>query len=222
VSALRVLVVEDDSDLRRLLRQGLDEEGFAVSIAVSGHEALAAAEDERPDLLVVDIGLPDTDGRDLCQAMRTRGISAPLIFLTARDAAPDRISGFGAGGDDYLTKPFEFAELVARLKALARRSSASPADVVGDLHLDPLGHGARSGDRDVALTPTEFRLLGTLAARPGEVVRRRELISAGWPDGAIVHDNTLDVYIARLRRKLGELGTAAELGTVHGVGYRLQ
>lgn len=222
VSAPRVLVVEDDPDLRRLLRQGLNEEGFAVEIALSGHQALALAEAEPPDLLIVDIGLPDSDGRDVCQALRSRGISAPLIFLTARDAPPDRISGFGAGGDDYLTKPFEFAELVARLNALLRRSRRDPADVVGDLRLDPLTHAAQSGERSVALTPTEFRLLGALTARPGEAVRRLELIRSAWPDGAIVHDNTLDVYIARLRRKLVELAGEAEIQTVHGVGYRLR
>jgi two-component system OmpR family response regulator len=215
-------VVEDDPDLRRLLRQGLDEEGFAVEIALSGHEALALAEAEPPDLLIVDIGLPDADGRDLCQALRSRGVSAPLIFLTARDAPPDRISGFGAGGDDYLTKPFEFGELVARLNALRRRSTVDAADVVGDLRLDPLSHSAQCDDRSIALTPTEFRLLGALAARPGEAVRRRELVRSAWPDGAIVHDNTLDVYVARLRRKLDELAGEAGIQTVHGVGYRLR
>jgi two-component system response regulator MprA len=221
MSTARVLIVEDDPDLRRLLRQGLEEEGYGVEAARGGADALERAELHPPDLLVVDIGLPDTDGRDLAQALRTRGLTAPLLFLTARDAPADRISGFTAGGDDYVTKPFEFAELVARLGALSRRSRSSPA-VVGDLRLDPMAHEAQAGTKCVALTPTEFRLLGAMTCRPAEVVRRRELVATAWPDGAIVHDNTLDVYIARLRRKMGSLPTEVSIETVHGVGYKLQ
>jgi two-component system response regulator MprA len=215
-------VVEDDSDLQRLLRQGLGEEGFVVTVARTGREALAAAEADPPDLIVLDIGLPDSDGRDLCQALRGRRIGAPILFLTALDAATDRISGFGAGGDDYVTKPFEFAELVARLRALARRSRFDPADHVGDLRLDPVRHTADAGDASVSLTPTEFRLLGTLVARAGETIRRRDLVAAAWPTGAIVHDNTLDVYVAKLRRKLTEVDCEAQIHTAHRIGYRLE
>jgi two-component system, OmpR family, response regulator len=219
----RVLVIEDDGDLRRLLRRGLEEEGFDVIQASRGQEAVALAEANPPELLVIDIGLPDADGRDVCQAIRSHGVEAPVLFLTARDQMVDRLAGFSAGGDDYLTKPFEFAELIARLRALLRRSAGSmPAVVAGDLRLDPATHGVASGDRTLPLTPTEFRLLGALAARPGETVRRRELIASGWPNGAIVHDNTLDVYLARLRKKLAQLPTKAKIGTVHGVGYRLE
>jgi two-component system, OmpR family, response regulator len=219
----RVLVIEDDSDLRRLLRRGLEEEGFEVAQATQGRDAVALAEAEPPDLLVVDIGLPDADGRDVCQAIRSRGVDAPVLFLTARDHMVDRLAGFSAGGDDYLTKPFEFAELIARLRALLRRSSGSARAVeAGDLRLDLASHAATAGDDTIALTPTEFRLLGTLVARPGEAVRRRELIATGWPDGAIVHDNTLDVYLARLRKKLAKLPTKARIQTVHGVGYKLE
>jgi two-component system response regulator MprA len=220
---LRVLVVEDDPDLRRLLASGLDEEGFSVVTAATGREALADADREPPDLLVVDIGLPDADGRDVCQAMRSHGVVAPVLFLTALDAVTDRISGFAAGGDDYLTKPFALAELVARLRALAKRTKADPAASAGELRLDPVSHAVgKAGEREIALTPTEFRVLGVLVERSGQVVRRRELIRAGWPDGAIVHDNTLDVYIARLRKKLSELDSSAEIATSHRVGYRLQ
>jgi two-component system response regulator MprA len=215
-------VVEDDSDLQRLLRKGLGEEGFIVTTAHSGREALAAAEADPPDLIVLDIGLPDSDGRDLCQALRSHRVGAPIVFLTARDAATDRISGFGAGGDDYVTKPFEFAELVARLRALARRSPFDPADRAGDLRLDPLTHTAEAADASVPLTPTEFRLLGVLVSRAGETVRRRDLVAAAWPAGAIVHDNTLDVYVGKLRRKLAELESEAWIHTAHRIGYRLE
>jgi two-component system response regulator MprA len=191
-------------------------------MARNGHEALAAAEAHPPVMIVLDIGLPDADGRDLCQALRSRGVMAPVLFLTARDSVPDRVSGFGVGGDDYLTKPFEFAELVARLGALARRARVDTAVSAGDLRLDPVKHGVESGERFVALTPTEFRLLGALAARPGDTLGRRELVATAWPPGAIVHDNTLDVYIGRLRRKLAKLESTAEIRTAHGVGYRIE
>jgi two-component system response regulator MprA len=218
----KVLVIEDDADLRRLLRRGLEEEGFQVVQASNGSDAVALAESEPPDLLVVDIGLPDADGRDVCQAIRGRGIDSPVLFLTARDQMVDRLAGFSAGGDDYLTKPFELAELIARLRALLRRVAAQmPALVAGDLRLDPAVHAVTASEKTIPLTPIEFRLLGTLVARRGETVRRREMIANGWPNGAIVHDNTLDVYVARLRKKLAELPTEAKIDTAHGVGYRL-
>jgi DNA-binding response OmpR family regulator len=219
MTGLRVLVAEDDADLRSLLRRGLVEEGFDVTAVADGAAALAAAEGE-PDVLVIDIGLPDADGRDICQALRARGSNAPVLFLTARDAITDRLSGFSAGGDDYVTKPFHFGELVARLRALLRRAGADPSVPVGTLRLDPVAHAIRHGNAEVSLTPTEFRLLAALAARPGAVLRRIDLARAGWPDGAIVHDNTLDQYVARLRRKLREVASEAEITTARGVGYR--
>src|SRR4051812_38291932 len=150
-------------------------------------------------------------------------MEAPVLFLTARDQLTDRLAGVHAGGDDYLTKPFALAELVLRLRALLKRSGreADPPGA-GGLPLDPAAHGVRAGDRAEALTPTEFRLLAALAARPGEVVRRRELVSAAWPDGALVHENTLDAYIGRLRRKLRALESATEITTARGVGYVLR
>jgi two-component system OmpR family response regulator len=218
----RLLVVEDDADLRGVLVRGLGEEGFAVTAVGTGREAVRAAVGESPDVLVVDVGLPDADGRDVCQALRAQGLQAPVLFLTAHDAVPDRVAGFHAGGDDYVTKPFAFAELVARLRALLRRGGTAEALAVGELRLDPAGHAVTCRGRSVSLTPTEFRILGALAGRPGAVVRRLELVRTAWPDGAIVHDNTLDVYLARLRRKLGELPGAPEILTAHGVGYRLR
>jgi len=220
--APRVLVVEDDAGLADLLRRGLDEEGFAVRAVARGGDAVGAAARESPDVLIIDIGLPDADGRDVCQALRAHGISSPVLFLTARDAVTDRLSGFGVGGDDYVTKPFDFNELVARLRALLRRSGVDGVVTVGDLRLDPQSHAATSGERTAPMTPTEFRLLGALASRPNQTLRRLELVRAAWPHGAVVHDNTLDVYVARLRRKLRDLGSSAELRTVHGVGYQLR
>jgi two-component system response regulator MprA len=220
VTGFRLLLVEDDPDLRGLLSRGLGEEGFDVAAVADGAGAIARAEDP-VDALVIDIGLPDADGRDLCQALRARGVAAPVLFLTARDAVTDRLAGFSAGGDDYVTKPFHFDELVARLRALLRRAGADAAATVGPLRLDPLVHAAVANDSQVSLTPTEFRVLAALAAQPGAVIRRRELVRAGWPDGAIVHDNTLDQYVARLRRKLRELSEDMTIATVHGVGYRL-
>src|SRR3954453_5005750 len=153
----RVLVIEDDADLRRLLRRGLEEEGFEVTQASLGKDAVALAEHDPPgQLMVGDIDPPDADGRDLTQAIRSRGVESPVLFLTARDAMVDRLAGFSAGGDDYLTKPFGAAGLIARLRALLRRSAGTrPAVVAGDLRLDPAMHAVVSGELTVALTPTE-------------------------------------------------------------------
>jgi len=217
-----VVVLEDDLELRSLVTRGLREEGFRVTSAGSAAEVLALVDGPRPDALVVDIGLPDADGRDVVQALRAQGLTTPVIFLTARDALTDRLSGFAAGGDDYLTKPFAFAELVARLHALVRRGGSDLVTRVANLTLDPGAHAASCDGKTIDLTPTEFRLLARLAAKPGSAVRRRQLVEAGWAHGAIVHDNTLDVYIARLRRKLEPLDGAPEIATVHGVGYSLR
>jgi two-component system OmpR family response regulator len=218
-SGRSVLLVEDDDELRGVVGRGLGEEGFAVEYAATGAREVEQAV---PDLLVIDIGLPDADGRDLCQALRARGVQTPVLFLTARDAVVDRISGFDAGGDDYLAKPFAFVELVARLHALLRRSGTDGALESGGLTLDPVTHSIGDGVNEVPLTPTEFRLLARLFAGAGEAIRRRDLVRAGWPHGAIVRENTLDSYVARLRRKLKKFDQAPEIATVHGVGYRLQ
>jgi two-component system response regulator MprA len=214
-----VLVVEDDIELRSVLVRGLREEGFSVFGAASGSEAIERLGTGVPDLFVLDVGLPDADGRDLCQALRAQGVNSPVLFLSARDALTDRLTGFSSGGDDYVTKPFAFAELVARVWALLRRASTDLVTEAGALRLDPIAHAAFSGDRRAALTPTEFRLLARLVANPGETVRRADLIRAGWPHGARVRDNTLDTYVARLRRKLRELPNVPSIETVHGVGY---
>jgi len=217
-----ILVLEDDIEMRSLLARGLREEGYLVDGVGSGGQLLEWVQRAVPDAFIIDIGLPDADGRDVVQALRAQGIGAPVLFLTARSALPDRLSGFSAGGDDYLTKPFDFAELVARLQALLRRAGHAQAIAVGELRLDPTVHAAQCGGASAELTPTEFRLLARLAAAPGDAVRRHSLVQAAWPHGAIVNDNTLDVYIARLRRKLASLPAAPTIHTVHGVGYSLR
>lgn len=216
-------VCEDDDELRGVVRDALQREGYTVRATASGTEAVRAFGDDPPDVLVLDIGLPDADGRDVCQALRAQGVRAPVLFLTARDALPDRLSGFQAGGDDYLTKPFAVAELLVRVQALVRRSAAN-SDVrsPSGLRVDPSAHTVFSGEREISLTPIEFRLLASLAAEPGAVVRRPRLVAVGWPDGAIVHDNTLDAYVARIRRKLRDAGAPQAIETVRGVGYRLR
>ena len=221
MEATRVLVVEDDVALRSALSRGLSKHGMEVSAASDGGSALelVAQPERRFDVIVLDIGLPDSDGRDVCQALRTRGITAPVLFLTARGQVGDLVSGFAAGGDDYLAKPFHFAELLARLTALARRNEV--AAITPGPHLDPRTHALVDGEVTVSLTPTEYRILAVLLGAPDRVLRRRELIAAAWPAGAIVQDNTLDQYVARLRRKLEPLPSAVRLTTVHGVGYRL-
>jgi two-component system response regulator MprA len=218
--ATQIGICEDDAGLRSVLTRALTDEGFEVRAVAGGRLAVQEFASSPPDLLVLDVGLPDADGRDVCQALRAQGVDAPVIFLTARGQLTDRLSGFHAGGDDYLTKPFALAELLVRIRALLKRRREDGAS--GGLELDPAAHGIRVGERASPLTPTEFRLLATLAARPGEVVRRRELVSAAWPDGAIVHENTLDAYITRLRRKLREVEAEVEIATARGVGYVLR
>ena len=166
-----LLIVEDDGALRDVLTRSLRAEGFAASAVARGGELLERALAEAPDALVIDIGLPDADGRDLCQALRAQGMNAPVLFLTARDALTDRLSGFSAGGDDYVTKPFDIEEVVARLHALLRRAAGRPATRVGGLVLDPAQHSVASAGRSRTLTPTEFRLLAALASQPRDGAR---------------------------------------------------
>jgi two-component system response regulator MprA len=222
MAAPLILLVEDDQELRAVLRRSLEEEGFAVRGTGTGAEAMERISSETPDALVIDVGLPDADGRDLCQALRAQGIQAPVIFLTARDALADRLAGFGAGGDDYLTKPFSLTELIARLRAVLNRAGVDGTVKAAGLTLDPTSYEVAFAEHSARLTPTEFRLLGALAAQAERAVSRRELMRAAWPDGAIVHDNTIDVYLARLRRKLRAIPGAPRITTVHGVGYRMQ
>lgn len=221
VGSHRVLIVEDDHSLRQLLARGLREQDFEVVTASDGASALRSV-DPMPDAIVLDIGLPDSDGRDVCQALRARGVDVPVIFLTARSDLTDRLSGFASGGDDYLVKPFAFAELVARLSAVLRRNVSHSAGDVGDhLTMDPVSHAVRWQAARVDLSPTEYRLLARLVAQPDAVIRRQQLREAAWPAGGIVSDNTLDQYLSKLRRKLAELGAPHVLKVARGVGYQV-
>ena len=216
----RILVVEDDHGLRDVLARGLRSEEFEVLTAVDGESAMRV---DFADVhaIVLDIGLPDSDGRDVCQALRSRGVDVPVVLLTARREVGDRLSGFAAGADDYVVKPFVFAELVARLNAVLRRAGRSAAVDWGDLSVDPVSHALRCGDHRVSLTPTEFRLFARLLANPQTVVRRRQLIEAGWPAGSTVSENTLDQYVSKLRRKLAQSGSSRVIQAARGVGYEL-
>jgi len=216
----KILVVEDDHALRDVLLRGLRDEGFATVPAADGATALRLAGDG-VSAAVLDVGLPDADGRDVCQALRANGFSSPVIFLTARQGLTDRLSGFSAGGDDYLPKPFHLAELAARLRAALKRTAPASRAAAGDLVLDAVRHRLTVGGTDIDLTPTEFRLLATLMAAPGEIVSRRDLIRSAWPEGAQVSDNTLDQYLTRLRRKLRGAGSDLTIGTARGIGHRL-
>ena len=214
-----VAVCEDDAAVRIMLRRIFGAEGYDVRIAATAGELLSSLETWQPRVLVIDVGLPDADGRDVVTALRSRGVEVPVLMLTAYDGVHNKVSGFHAGADDYLTKPFEVPELLARVAALLRRSPAVPGRSE-DLALDPTGHGVSCQGREVTLTPTEFRLLARLLRKPGEVVRRRSLAEAGWPHEAMVSDNSLDSYLRRLRTKLDQLDAGERIETVRGVGYR--
>lgn len=213
----RVAVCEDDRALRGVLQRALEGDGHSVEATTSGSELLARLE-PAPQLVILDLGLPDADGRDVCVALRARGLDAPVLMLTALGGMHHKVSGFEAGADDYLTKPFDIPELLARVRALLRRTTV--AVTVDEVVLDPTSHQVRRGTAGESLTPTEFRLLGRLISVPGEVVRRHALVAAGWPHGAYVSENTLDSYLRRLRVKLDRLGIAGRVATVRGVGYR--
>jgi two-component system response regulator MprA len=220
----RILVVEDDARLRTTLTRGLEAVGFSVDATPDGGSALARLEASAVySVIVLDVGLPDSDGRDVCQAIRSRGVDTPVLFLTARGQVGDQLSAFAAGGDDFLAKPFHFEVLVARIASLSRRADPGldPRPTTA-LHLDPPTHSLVAGADRIPLTPTEYRILGCLLGSTATVMRRRELVSAAWPAGAVVSENTLDQYMARLRRKLTLAGDHARVVTVHGVGYRLE
>ena len=212
-------VCEDEPALRSVLTRALRAMGHDPLVVATAAEALRAFARQRPAVMILDIGLPDADGRDLCLALRASGVEAPVLFLTARDGLHDKIAGFEAGGDDYLTKPFDLDEVRVRLDALLRRTPAPAAADPGGAVLDPARHALVLDEAEVSLTPTEFRLLGRLMAEPTTVVRRHALVAAAWPHGAMVSDNTLDSYVRRIRKKLEPLDLAA-ISTVRGVGYR--
>jgi two-component system OmpR family response regulator len=222
VTSSTIGLCEDSDELRGVLRDALEREGHRVRATATGTEAMASFSQRHPDLLVLDIGLPDADGRDVCQALRAQGMTAPVVFLTARDALTDRLNGFKVGGDDYLVKPFALAELIVRIQAVLRRVTGPSPDLREGLALDPSQHGVRGPGGRVSLTPTEFRILATLVSNEGTVVRRSILVGAAWPDGATVSDNTLDAYVSRLRGKLRGAAIETRIANVRGVGYALR
>ena len=221
----RLLVVEDDPQVRAMLTRALRYEGFEVAAASDGAEAMAALRSSRPDLLLLDLLLPDADGVELCGRLRDEGDIVPILMLTARDTVSDRVAGLEAGADDYLVKPFSTAELVARVRALLRRARDRPAPTtrrVGDLELDATTHEVRRGGRTLRLTRREFDLLALFLDHPGTVLARERLLTEAWGYHSPVETNAIDVYVGYLRRKLEEGGEPRVIHTVRGVGYVLR
>jgi two-component system, OmpR family, response regulator len=219
---MRVLVVEDDVKMAALLRRGLVEDGLAADVARTGDDALWMAEATEYDAIVLDVMLPGVDGFEVCRRLREAGRWAPVLMLTARDAVEDRVAGLDAGADDYLTKPFSFAELLARLRALARRAPAERPSVLaaGDLTLDPATRQVRRGDAVINLSAKEFALLETFMRRPGEVLTRFQLLEHCWDYGYDNRSNVVDVYVRYLREKIDRPFGRETLQTVRGAGYR--
>ena len=221
---MRVLVVEDELRMASLIRRGLTQEGLATDVAASGEDALLMAGAHDYDAIVLDVMLPGIDGFEACTRLRRGGIWAPVLMLTARDSVEDRVSGLDTGADDYLVKPFAFAELLARLRALARRGDTERPNVleVGDLRLDPALREVRRGTREIRLSAKEFALLETFMRRPGEVLSRLHLLEHAWDFAYENRSNVVDVYVRHLRRKIDEPFDRHSLETVRGAGYRLR
>lgn len=220
---MRVLVVEDELRLATLLQQGLQEEGFAVDTAASGEDALGWIASTPYDLIVLDLMLPDISGFELCRRLRARGNTTPILMLTARDAVPDRVAGLDAGADDYLVKPFAFAELLARLRALARRPvAATPLLEVGDYRLDPASQQVWRAGMPVELGQKEFRILEFLMRNPNHVLTRDMIADNVWDYDAAPLTNAIDVHIRSLRAKLHDEYPHGQIETVRGAGYRLR
>ena len=221
---MRILVVEDEPKMAGLLRRGLVEEGYAVDVAANGTDGLWAAAENPYDAVVLDLMLPDVPGIDICRQLRERGLRVPVLMLTARDAVPDRVAGLDAGADDYLTKPFAFSELFARLRALARRgpSERPPVLRVGNLALDPATRTVLRGSTRVELTAREFALLELLMQRPDEVLTRSRILEHVWDFAYDGDSNVVDVYIRYLREKIDRPFGRSSIETVRGSGYRLR
>ena len=221
---MRVLVVEDDVKMAALLRRGLTEEGLSADVARTGDDALWMAAATEYDAIVLDVMLPGPDGFQICRRLREAGRWAPILMLTARDAVEDRVTGLDAGADDYLTKPFSFAELLARLRALARRPPLErPAVIeVGDLRLDPATRQVWRNGIEIDLSAKEFALLETFMRRPGEVLSRYQLLEHCWDYGYENRSNVVDVYVRYLREKVDRPFGYSSLETVRGAGYRLR
>jgi len=220
---MRVLIVEDETRLAQLIRRSLIEEGYAVDLAGLGEEALTLVALAEYDTIILDLMLPDLDGLSVCRTLRSRRISIPILLLTARDAIEDRVAGLDAGADDYLTKPFAFAELSARLRALSRRPSETLAPIltVDDLRLDSVAHRVWRGDHEHILPNKEFRLLEYFMRNPNRVLTRSMIAEHVWDYEFFNATNVIDVHIRSLRRKIDEPYTVKRIVTVRGSGYKL-
>ncbi|MBC8140884.1 MAG: response regulator transcription factor [Armatimonadetes bacterium] len=221
---MKLLIVEDDPGLAKLLRKALGEAGYAATICSNGTEAYTILQLETFDLLVLDVMLPGMDGIALCRAARVAKITAPILLLTARDTVNDKVEGLDAGADDYMVKPFQIAELLARVRALLRRGAATPAAIlaVGDLTLDPAKREARRGDREIRLSATEYALLEYLMRNAGRVLTRSLILEHVWQYDFGGSDNVLDVYIGYLRGKVDKGFSQPLIRTVRGVGFVIE
>ena len=221
---MRLLVIEDSLKMAELLQRGLMEEGYAIDLVHTGMEAVWLAKEIAFDAIVLDIMRPDIDGFEVCRQLRRAGRWAPLLMLTARDDVTDRVKGLDVGADDYLTKPFAFDELYARVRSLVRRAPQARSSVleIGDLVLDPAEHTARRGDEAVSLTAKEFALLHYFMQHPGEALSRARLLEHVWDFAFDGDPNIVDVYVGYLRLKIDRPFGRASLETVRGVGYRLR
>jgi two-component system, OmpR family, response regulator len=221
---MRALVVEDEVKMAALIRRGLVEEGYAADVARTGEEALWMARAAPYDAIVLDVMLPGRNGLEVCRSLRESGVWSPILMLTARDGVEDKVSGLDSGADDYLSKPFSFAELLARLRALTRRGpSERPAILeVGTLRLDPATRQAWRGEAEVDLSGKEFALLETFMRNPGDVLTRLDLLEHAWDYGYENRSNVVDVYVRYLRAKIDRPFGLDSIETVRGVGYRLR
>jgi two-component system, OmpR family, response regulator len=221
---MRVLIVEDELRMASLIRRGLAQEGLSVDVAMSGEEALWMAPATEYDAIVLDVMLPGISGFETCRRLRTNGVWAPVLMLTARDSVEDRVAGLDMGADDYVVKPFAFAELLARLRALVRRGDPERPSVleVGELRLDPATRRVWRGDTEIKLSSKEFAVLETFMRRPDEVLSRLHLLEHAWDFAYDNKSNIVDVYIRHLRRKIDRPFGRASLETVRGAGYRLR
>jgi DNA-binding response OmpR family regulator len=221
---VRILVVEDERKLSGLLRAGLSEHGHAVDEAHTGEVGLELAKSVSYDLLILDVMLPGLDGFQVCRQLRSAGQMAPVLMLTARDSVADRVAGLDSGADDYLVKPFAFPELLARVRALLRRSGPSRDRMLraGDVELDTVTHHVRRGGRDVDLTSREQAILEYFLRNPDRTLTRDQIAEHVWGIGFMASSNVIDVYVAALRRKLGEKDESRLLHTVRGMGYELR
>jgi two-component system, OmpR family, response regulator len=221
---MRTLVVEDEARLAELLQRGLTEEDMLVDLAATGEDAVWMAEATPYDVVLLDVNLPGIDGFEVCRRLRDTGVRTPVLMLTARDAVEDRIAGLDTGADDYVVKPFDFGELLARLRALSRRGPAQHGVLLeaGDLKLNPATRRVQRGDVDIPLSTKEFQLLEVFMRHPGQVLTRLDLLEGAWDAAYENRSNIVDVYVRYLREKIDRPFGAKTIETVRGAGYRLR